>query len=262
VTAHAIVICADSLNNFKQSKEVNPIKLSAEQKQKLFILQDRIAVAHDGSAGLFFGESDGTKVVPLTKPYFAWHIIQELRRDTSVMYTTAHVANILRDKLIAQFKCFDVVLKSGALKPDQGRFAEDDPLTNFTVAGYDGAAAHVYQLGVGINWNTRSHIIKPVATLYPGVGKNISLFLAGYNDAIQELWKNQNGPITRKFVATFPIEYRALGIDQDLGIDHMITLARGLLAIQIERTPTEVGYPLTIATMTPGNRIITKSYDK
>lgn len=260
VTIHAIVLCADSRGVLKRAGDFRPRKLSAGEMRKIFVVHDHFAVAHDGSAILEFSKFDGKTVVPMFT-YSVARIVRDLQRDTTPAFTIRSAADLLRTKLVSQFEGFDVIPKSGALKREEGHPMEDDAITNFTVAGYDGSTAHVYQVGVGMNWNTLTHHVTPVATLYPEARKHISLFISGYSDAIQDLWKN-NSLSTRNYAATFPIEYNALAHDLDLSIDQMIIMVRGLLGMQIERTPTKVAYPLTVVTIPPVGRITTRSYDK
>jgi hypothetical protein len=201
-------------------------------------------------------------VVPLATPYFAFDIINGLQRDTSVASTPFMVANLLREKLTAQFRGFDIIPQSGVMKRELGHQLEDDPITNFTIAAYDGAVAHVYQVGVGVNWVALTHRISPVATLYPDDRKHLSLSVAGYSDAIQDIWKQRSSPNTQRFASSYPDEYRALLSDLDLSMDRMVVLARALLAVQIERTPTFVSYPLTVVTVPASGPIARQSYGK
>ena len=263
VTVHGIVICADSMNSDESSKELMPRKPSTAERQKTFIIQDRVALAHDGAMILEFVMFDGKKLVQVGTPYSVARIVRDLRRDTSLMDTIVGVATKLRQKLVSQFNGFDAILKEGYMKRKEGHPIEDDTLTHFTIAGYDGPTAHVYEVGVALSWRTFTHYVTPVRAMYPQPNrKNISLFVQGYSDAIQDLWKNPNSPRTRKFAAAFPSEYRTLPDDLDLSLSQMITLARGLLAIQIERTPSYVAYPLIVVTIPPGGHITTKSYNK
>ena len=251
------------MNSNESSKELIPRQPSTTEMQKTFIIQDRVALAHDGAMILEFVMFDGKKLVQVGTPYSVARIVRDLRRDTSLMDTIVGVATKLRQKLVSQFNGFDAILKEGYMKRPEGHPIEDDTVTHFTIAGYDGPTAHVYEVGVALSWRTFTHYVTPVRAMYPQPNrKNISLFVQGYSDAIQDLWKNPNSPRTRKFAAAFPSEYRTLPDDLDLSLSQMITLARGLLAIQIERTPSYVAYPLIVVTIPPGGHITTKSYNK
>jgi hypothetical protein len=263
VTVHGIVLCADSHTGVYQTGNIGPISPSAEQRQKLFVIQNRFVVGHDGDAALYFGKYDGKKVVPLATPYFALDIINGLRRDASPTYSLAGIAGLLRNRLTAQFSDFDVIPRSGAMKREDGHPLDNDTITHFTIAGYDGQQqAHVYQVGVAMNWNTLTHVVSPIATLYPESRKNISLFASGYNDAIEDLWKSPNSPRARKFASAFPVQYHALQADLDLTTDQVVLLVRGLLSLQIDSSPTHVAYPLSVATIPASGSITIQSYKK
>jgi len=82
----------------------------------------------------------------------------------------------------------------------------------------------------------------------------------GLNDAIMEL-PNQQLVASRRFSTDFPLEYDALANDRDLDIGHMVILGRALVALEIVRSPNDVGYPLTVAMIT-NSGVTTQTYDK
>jgi hypothetical protein len=262
VTAHGIVICADGkVTQGGNDPAPRKLAISEQTSQKSFLIQERNAVSHTGIIELTdVYEIKGNRRVRANIPYSAGRIITEVRREFSPLFTTAKLADLIRNKLITAFAGFDVLLNSGSLRPEMLP-PPHDLLTEFTIAGFDGETAHVYSVGVDINWRSLSHAVEPIRPIYPGIRKNLSLTIAGHSDAIVELWNNRSGIAARQLEATLPLEYGALQGDRDLEIDHMTILARALVILQIQRSPQAVGYPLTVITIPKSGRTTTRSYD-
>jgi hypothetical protein len=112
-----------------------------------------------------------------------------------------------------------------------------------------------------MNWRTLTHEVSRVEPI-PDHGRG-SLIVAihGHFEAIEDL-QNRKALITRNFESAYPAELRALFSDLPLDIEHMVRLSRGLLAIQIERTPEVTGYPLNVAIVRPDGQITLRSYSQ
>jgi len=258
VSSHGIVVCADGKSTFVENYGgPRPRIPKAITSKKVFVIQNRFVVAHGGWSSIEVRPNKGE--APIKIPYSLDHMISDLQREASPIFTAASISNLIRNKLESQFAGFDWLPKSGSLRremlPPPG-----DVITMFTIAAYDGGSPHVYEVAVDMDWAALIHRVPPPRTLYPGQRKNLSLFIMGHNDAIMEL-PNQQLVASRRFSTDFPLEYDALANDRDLDISHMVILGRALVALEIVRSPNDVGYPLTVAMIT-NSGVTTQTYDK
>jgi hypothetical protein len=263
ITTHGIVICADGkVTEVTSKSSPNAPATDAGTGEKLFVIQDRFVVEHGGIKNFHLSEGSG-KNRSILIPYSSDRIVSELRRDASPMFTVSRVAELISAKLVEEFKGFDILPQSGSFRPEHLQPPTHRVITEFTISGYDGQTAHVYGVGVEMDWKALAHRVTPVTTLYPEQEKRkyLSTFISGHSDAIMELYQ-RSAQGSRQFAAKWPLEYSALGNERDLEIDGMIVLARALLSVQIARSPNDVGYPLKVIVIPKDGRIRSESYKK
>jgi hypothetical protein len=208
-------------------------------------LQNRFVIGHAGIKKIDITDARTKK--PVVIPYSYSRLITELRREVSPMFTIARVAELMRDKLVQEFRGFDALPQSGSFQPEYLEPPTHRVITEFNLAGYDGSNAHIYSVGGEMDWQASAHRVPPVEALYPEriPRKYLSVFVSGHSDAILSLY-NRASPGARQFASKYPTEYSALGNERDLDIPGMVILARALLAVQITQSPVDVGYPLQV----------------
>lgn len=241
VTKHGIVLCVDS----KVSGSVpttSPDAILDNPSQKSFIIGDHAAIAHAGSKAWKLVVRGGA-------PFLAYPFeqsIAEAKETVGAQFAIGHLAEVLRQALEEQFHDFDEkMIKTGFVTKDS--ISGGDYVSIYLIAGYDGDTPYVYGVYVMVDWNTNKHYLK-TQLLYPAKRKNLSLFDFGVTGEIEAM-KNRANPVAVEFSRFLPQEYTALRDDQDLDIDGMTKLARGLIAFQIRATPEHVGYPLVVTTI-------------
>jgi hypothetical protein len=256
VTRDTIVICADGkISPF--SNQISPPKLPGLHKpgQKLYVINDRYVISHTGIYNFLMYDQHGNR---MNFPYSSERFIHDVRSQASAVFSLERIADIMRANLISEFRDFDVVPKSGSLKPEHLPPPHDE-ITIFEIAGFDGQSAHVYRVEVDIDWKSLAHVVPPIKTLYPDARKNLSLFVTGYHDVALELRKPTSST-ARKFAQDLPAEYAALVGDLYLSPSQMVALARRLVELEIERNPAAVGYPVTVITIPLNGSITTRRY--
>ena len=264
ITAHGIVICADGkVTEVTNESGPNASAADAGTGEKLFIVQNRFVVEHAGIKSVRASVGRGKSRTSIVIPYSLDRVIAELRRDASPMFTLLRVAELTRAKLVEEFMGFDVLPRSGSFRPENLQPPTHRVITEFNISGYEGETAHVYSVGVEMDWSALAHVVTPVATLYPEQEKRkyLSMFVSGHSDAIAELY-DRTTLGARSFASRWPLEYAALGNERDLDIDAMVVLARALLSVQIARSPSDVGYPLKVIVIPKGGRIRAETYQQ
>lgn len=253
VTTHGIVVCADGKITQELNKldpRVPPKGVGSVAGSKVFLIKNRFTISHAGLRGVY-----------KNAPYSVDRMIRELQRDVSPALTMAKIADLIRDKLAAQFDGFDIHLKSGRFRREH-LSPPGDEITRFIIAGYDGQTPHIYAITIGIDWK-RLAVTPPVAqSRYPQPQrKNLTQYIVGSTIGISELFDIKSATYARERKA-MPVEIDALVADRDLDIAGMARLARRMVALEIEYHPQTVGYPIKLITMPKGGPITTKAYEK
>jgi hypothetical protein len=255
VSSHGIVVCADG-------KELIGIGTSSPSEipgRKVFVIQGRFVISHGGIRNFRVRErrdkTNRTRVA-----FSSDQVISEVQREASPMLTVAGVADMIRTKLISEFLNFDILPRSGSFRPEYIP-APHVIITELSVAGYDGQSPHVYEIAVEMDWAAHAHRVPPVRSQYPDQRKNLSLYITGSNSGILELL-DHNSATFQAATATMPTEITALNQDRDLGVPGMVVLARGLVAIEVNRDPQHVGYPFTVVSVPKRGQITTQIYQR
>jgi hypothetical protein len=251
VTTHGVVVCADG----KAIHERNPRQgrrtpLEPSYPEKAVLIKNRFAVSHNGLRSLF-----------KNSPYSVERIFGELERDVSPSFTVSKVADLIRDKLNAEFAGFDVLLKSGRFGREQMP-PPQDVITRFNVAGYDGPVAHIYTITIGVDWNAL--VVSPavVESVYPQRARNnLTPYIVGSVVGISELFNINSATYGREH-KSMPVEIEALAMDRDLDVPGMGRLAHRMVALEIESNPQTVGYPIKVITIPKGGRATNQTYQR
>lgn len=181
--------------------------------------------------------------------------------EVSPLFTVKAVAELLRSKLVSEFSSFDDFIRAGAFKkemlPPPG-----DGIVEYTVSGFDQSSApSVYSVAVGVNWSARVHTVPPIESLYPGPRRNLHLFPNGQNAAILQT-SVPGRAIAREFSENHPAEYAAITKDLDIDLEHMVSVGRALVALEVAKEPRLVGYPLDVMIAGPNGRTSRRSYSQ
>ena len=214
VSEHGIVTCADGKSVGKAAgiSGQTPRIANPTINDKARVIRNRFAISHTGLRG--FGWN---------APYSVERVFEELERDVSPMLAMASIANLIRSKLVSQFEGFDVQLTSGKFRPEHLPVPRDQ-MTRFTVAGYDGPTAHVYDVTVVIDWKALTHAVPTIQPVYPNPSrKRLTPHAVGSAMAITELFNTGDITFARERRA-MPVEIDALVHDQDLDIAGMESL--------------------------------------
>ena len=249
VTRFGITVGADTKGVLFRSQSP---PMGSKRTTKLFVLRNRIAVAHIG-----FQKFSNASIVKFDSILF----IEEVRQNMLPRATVSELAEIVKEQLAEKFDGFDVMLTTGTLKPEDLP-PPGDTLMKYIVAGYESGDPRVFFVELTIDWDALHLNAPSVIPWYPFRDKkNISLTFAGNREkGIIEL-QDPKSDTFKKAAADFPLELKALIDDRDLTLPQTVSLARALLGIEIYHNPETVGYPIKIVTIPKQGMVVTSTYD-
>ena len=215
-TNHDIVVGIDGKTGGKgASQQAGGKSLPGAAGLKWITIDNRIVCANAGPES-----------IPNVDASYSFDaMMQEIKGGVPPSVTVSNVVGLLKAKLAAKFRGFDIELQTGRVKPED-LAPPHTTLLKYYVIGYEIGAPYVYTVEMDIDWNA-THLTGPIITPQSS-RKNLSLTWTGAEDrGIIEL-RDKTTAACKKAAIDMPQEMQALTEDTDLAAPQMLRLGCGL----------------------------------
>jgi len=141
------------------------------------------------------------------------------------------------------------------------------PWVSYYVGGNELSGPRVYIVEIPIDW-VKNRLKNPTITsIYPppkGITqyKNILVRRNGAKGGGMDQLFTKDSAVQRKYVKLYDREIGAAVYDEPLDVEGLMSLARILLTLEIETSPTRFSFPIKVCSITPGQEPGCKTYEQ